>query len=401
MCLAIPGRIVHRWEDDDGMFAIADFAGKQSKICLDFLPEAQEGDYVAAHAGFALTKIDPAVAQEVIDAADIPPVETLLSDVPQAVPPLSPAPIPEEPPAEEPLAEEPSPAEPVPQEPATDEPTIEESDGKTMPQKETESEQIPEPGEKTAADNTGEIAYDHTIPEPEPDEMTGADSAEWSFEDSTDADEEEDPFPFVAEGGPETVHEESGEKILPRAETEPEQIPEPADMTGSETEPEPAPGTGKETAAENTGQILYDHTIPEPEPEPDETIGPDSAEWSFVDPTAADEEEDPFPFVTNGDPEPAQPKQPPHEPSQVTGRIWAIDPTGNVTSAPAQDAADTNTRENEPEEPQTLADALRAAGVSDAVIGEAKLPAGWVIVHENDLPADLDDTDDPRRENTQ
>jgi len=60
MCLAIPSKIV---EIKDGMGTI-DVDGVQRICSLMLLEDAQIGDYVIVHAGFALHKIDEAAAME-------------------------------------------------------------------------------------------------------------------------------------------------------------------------------------------------------------------------------------------------------------------------------------------------------------------------------------------------
>jgi len=64
MCLAVPG-IVLEIEGDDPAFrhASVDFSGVRREVSLAFTPEAQCGDYVLVHAGFALTVIDPQEAE--------------------------------------------------------------------------------------------------------------------------------------------------------------------------------------------------------------------------------------------------------------------------------------------------------------------------------------------------
>jgi hydrogenase expression/formation protein HypC len=36
-----------------------DFGGIAREACLEYLPEAEVGDYVLVHAGFAISKVDP------------------------------------------------------------------------------------------------------------------------------------------------------------------------------------------------------------------------------------------------------------------------------------------------------------------------------------------------------
>jgi hydrogenase expression/formation protein HypC len=58
MCLAVPGCI--RETTGDGVFRSGkiDFGGIIREVRLDFLPEAQVGDYVLVHVGIAISRID-------------------------------------------------------------------------------------------------------------------------------------------------------------------------------------------------------------------------------------------------------------------------------------------------------------------------------------------------------
>ena len=53
MCLAIPGQIVTK---DDGM-GVVDIRGNRMRAGLVLVPEADVGDWVLVHAGFAITKV--------------------------------------------------------------------------------------------------------------------------------------------------------------------------------------------------------------------------------------------------------------------------------------------------------------------------------------------------------
>jgi len=61
MCLAIPGRVVKL---KDMMMAEVEIGGVTRKVSLSLLPEAQVGNYVLVHAGFAIEKIDEKEAEE-------------------------------------------------------------------------------------------------------------------------------------------------------------------------------------------------------------------------------------------------------------------------------------------------------------------------------------------------
>jgi hydrogenase expression/formation protein HypC len=43
------------------------FGGIAKEVCLAYVPEAQAGDYVIVHAGFAISRLDEAEAMEVFD----------------------------------------------------------------------------------------------------------------------------------------------------------------------------------------------------------------------------------------------------------------------------------------------------------------------------------------------
>jgi hydrogenase expression/formation protein HypC len=65
MCLGIPGQIVETYEKDGLPMARVSFAGIVKETCLAYVPEAQSGDYVLVHVGFALSRIDEKEAQEI------------------------------------------------------------------------------------------------------------------------------------------------------------------------------------------------------------------------------------------------------------------------------------------------------------------------------------------------
>ena len=64
MCLAIPAKITEM--KDDGL-ATVDILGVTRDISLDLTPQANVGDFVLVHAGFAIEVVDPDYAQETID----------------------------------------------------------------------------------------------------------------------------------------------------------------------------------------------------------------------------------------------------------------------------------------------------------------------------------------------
>lgn len=62
MCLAVPGRIVAL----DGTAARVDFGGIERNILTDLLDAPAVGEWVLAHAGFAIQKLDVAEAEELV-----------------------------------------------------------------------------------------------------------------------------------------------------------------------------------------------------------------------------------------------------------------------------------------------------------------------------------------------
>jgi hydrogenase expression/formation protein HypC len=68
MCLAIPGKITSITGDDPLVrMGKIDFGGVLKEASLAYLPEAQVGEYVIVHAGFALSRVDEAEANKVFE----------------------------------------------------------------------------------------------------------------------------------------------------------------------------------------------------------------------------------------------------------------------------------------------------------------------------------------------
>lgn len=58
MCLAIPGKIVERTERNGMRMARVQFGGIVREASLDYVPNADVGDYVLVHVGFAISTVD-------------------------------------------------------------------------------------------------------------------------------------------------------------------------------------------------------------------------------------------------------------------------------------------------------------------------------------------------------
>ena len=69
MCLAVPGQVVSILEGaiPELRCAKVDFGGVRKQINLAFTPEANTGDYVLVHVGFALTVVDEAEARRIFE----------------------------------------------------------------------------------------------------------------------------------------------------------------------------------------------------------------------------------------------------------------------------------------------------------------------------------------------
>jgi hydrogenase expression/formation protein HypC len=67
MCLAVPGRIVSAEGEGLERTGKIDFGGILKEACLAYMPDAQVGDYVIVHVGFALSRVDEAEARRVFD----------------------------------------------------------------------------------------------------------------------------------------------------------------------------------------------------------------------------------------------------------------------------------------------------------------------------------------------
>ena len=68
MCLGVPGKILSIEPNAVGLtMGKVSFGGIGKEVCLAYVPEAQVGDYVIVHAGFALNKLDEQEAAEVFE----------------------------------------------------------------------------------------------------------------------------------------------------------------------------------------------------------------------------------------------------------------------------------------------------------------------------------------------
>jgi hydrogenase expression/formation protein HypC len=67
MCLGVPGQIVSIEPDPVGMTMGQVRIGEViQEICLAYVPEARVGDFVVAHLGFAVSRIEEAEAHQAL-----------------------------------------------------------------------------------------------------------------------------------------------------------------------------------------------------------------------------------------------------------------------------------------------------------------------------------------------
>ncbi len=66
MCLGVPGKIVDIYEANGLRMGKIDFGGVSREACLEYVPEAQIGDYTVIHVGFAISQLSEEEAQETL-----------------------------------------------------------------------------------------------------------------------------------------------------------------------------------------------------------------------------------------------------------------------------------------------------------------------------------------------
>jgi len=70
MCLGIPGKLLEKFEKDGQPIGKVEFGGISKEIGLSFVPEAEVGQYVLVHVGFALNVIDEEEAKQIFEYID-------------------------------------------------------------------------------------------------------------------------------------------------------------------------------------------------------------------------------------------------------------------------------------------------------------------------------------------
>ena len=67
MCLAIPGKVLHKEDHEGALIGRVDFGGIMREVRLDFVPEVEVGEYVIVHVGFALSRLDAEEAARTLE----------------------------------------------------------------------------------------------------------------------------------------------------------------------------------------------------------------------------------------------------------------------------------------------------------------------------------------------
>ena len=68
MCLAVPGKVISvDRSNPDLKMARVQFGAVMKDICIQWLDEVKEGDYILAHVGTAISKIDEADALSTLE----------------------------------------------------------------------------------------------------------------------------------------------------------------------------------------------------------------------------------------------------------------------------------------------------------------------------------------------
>ena len=67
MCLGVPGKIIEIYEKEGLKMAQVDFSGVKRETCIEYVPEAEIGDYAIVHVGFAISLLSEEEAQETLD----------------------------------------------------------------------------------------------------------------------------------------------------------------------------------------------------------------------------------------------------------------------------------------------------------------------------------------------
>jgi hydrogenase expression/formation protein HypC len=67
MCLGVPGKIIEVYESNELKMGKIDFGGVVRESCLEYVPDANVGEYVIVHVGFAISLLSEEEANETLE----------------------------------------------------------------------------------------------------------------------------------------------------------------------------------------------------------------------------------------------------------------------------------------------------------------------------------------------
>jgi hydrogenase expression/formation protein HypC len=67
MCLGVPGKIIEVYESNELKMGKIDFGGVVRESCLEYVPDANVGEYVIVHVGFAISLLSEEEAHETLE----------------------------------------------------------------------------------------------------------------------------------------------------------------------------------------------------------------------------------------------------------------------------------------------------------------------------------------------
>jgi hydrogenase expression/formation protein HypC len=67
VCLGVPGKIVETYEVAGLRMGRVDFGGVVKEACLEYVPDAEVGEYTVIHVGFAIGRLDEAEARRSLE----------------------------------------------------------------------------------------------------------------------------------------------------------------------------------------------------------------------------------------------------------------------------------------------------------------------------------------------
>jgi hydrogenase expression/formation protein HypC len=67
MCLGVPGKIVEIYQAEGLKMGKVDFGGVVRETCLEYVPQAEVGDYAIIHVGFAISLVSEEEAQATLE----------------------------------------------------------------------------------------------------------------------------------------------------------------------------------------------------------------------------------------------------------------------------------------------------------------------------------------------